>query len=65
MIKPNQMAAEKIWGISRMARSFFFCRRKGLAAAGFGVGIVLMILYNRYVQQKRPVTFVITGYAEN
>lgn len=36
-----------------------------MAAAGFGVGIVIMILYNRYVQQKRPVTFVITGYAEN
>lgn len=36
-----------------------------LAAAGFGAGVVVMILYNRYVQQKRPVTFVITGYAEN
>lgn len=36
-----------------------------LAAAGFGIGIVIMILYNRYVQRKRPVTFVITGYAEN
>lgn len=36
-----------------------------MAAAGFGVGIIVMILYNRYVQQKRPVTFVITGYAEN
>lgn len=36
-----------------------------LAAAGFGMGIIIMILYNRYVQQKRPVAFVITGYAEN
>lgn len=36
-----------------------------MAAAGFGIGIVIMIFYNRYVQQKRPVTFVITGYAEN
>lgn len=35
------------------------------AAAGFALGIVLMILYNRHVQRKQPVTFVITGYAEN
>ena len=35
------------------------------AAAGFAIGIVLMILYNRHVQRKQPVTFVITGYAEN
>ena len=35
------------------------------AAAGFGLGIILMILYNRHVQRKRPVTFVITAYAEN
>ena len=35
------------------------------AAAGFAIGIVLMILYNRHVQTNQPVTFVITGYAEN
>lgn len=35
------------------------------AAAGFALGIVIMILYNRHVQEKKPVTFVITGYAEN
>jgi len=29
------------------------------------LGIVIMILYNRHVQKKQPVTFVITGFAEN
>ncbi len=34
-----------------------------LAALGFAGGIGLMILYNRHIQ-KRPVSYVITGYAE-
>lgn len=35
-----------------------------MAMLGLTVGIVLMLLYNRYVQRKCPVSFVITAYAE-
>ena len=35
-----------------------------MAALGFALGIVLMLFYNRFVQCKRPVTYVITAYAE-
>ena len=33
------------------------------AAAGFALGMIAVLAYHRYVQRKRPVVYVITGYA--
>lgn len=34
------------------------------AAAGFALGVVLIVLYNRHVERRRPVHFTITARAE-
>lgn len=35
------------------------------SALGFGLGIGLILLYNRRVKTKRPVTYEITAFAED
>lgn len=43
----------------------FQCLPGLFAFVGFCLGILLIILYNRYVKMKRPVRFVIVAFAED
>ncbi len=35
------------------------------ALGGFALGVVLILLYHRYVVKRRPVEFLITAYSED
>ncbi len=55
--------------LALLLAGYFVGLRQGIAGLtaviGFALGIGLILLYNHYVSRRRPVSFVLTAYAEN